>query len=469
MRKFNKMAMLMIPLLLTSCGSRKPEYTGNNIVVKPAANIQEGSFKLSAISKPPTKTHMEPKEIVENTPIVSPYAESLSVSKQKIYSEMLGTVIIGGKNYIPSEKMNVDDLKGMLRIIMLDEPRAYALKKQYTYILDSNKNVKEVIFSYSPYLLNKKAKEEYKKLIKLGSSSEDNELKLAYKTFGDLSKTFVRDEVQTKQLLKALSTEEGQDLSPEEEESLYTNHLEKFKEDIKDTIFGAYYLEKPTEEAMTKAFNAGLREHSVSAIAMYGERTSDFKSDNLTVNKFTGYREIEEKVERGVRVTINTSGINSWNMFKVDDSWYHGDIVISRAVDERLKDKGFPEKYYGFGMSDRESAISKLSFYNEDILGVCPMSYDDLASSLRDDRSVAFIENSTTARLSDDLGKMIADKTINRKALIVAFSQVDVFDSFVLSKDMLLSKYFEQKIIDYSEYKTLVVPEIQAVFFFDLK
>lgn len=453
---------LFITLTLTACSNQKPEYTGNSIVVKPAANVKEGTFKLNAINKPATKYEINPKEAKYNTPILSPYAQSFSISKQNVYSDLLSTVSEYGEKYIPSEKIDVDTAKKMMRIIILDEPRSYALKKQYVYKTDKKGNVKEIDLEYSPYLATEEATQAFKKLA-LSSFSDNKEDKITYNTFKNLVEQYRKNDDKAKELLIDLYKKQVPDL---EKESILGAHFDDFVEDIQDTVFATYYLAKPSEEAYCKTFNALLREHSIGALTVYGEKTSPLKAVQVVQNDFSGLNEIEEKVDDGVRVTVDSSGLNSWNMFKIDNTWFNADIVMSKAIKEKVGDNA-PTVYPCYGMTDEQFSVSRLSYHNEDILGIYPMAIDDIISSFRDARDIIYIDKTTDARLSDDVAKFFYNRIGDEFG--ITFSQLDMFNSFVLSKNMLFRKYYEQKLTFFSDYDIIVVPEIQTVFFYNLR
>lgn len=449
-------------LTLTACSNQKPVYTGDSIVVKPAANVKEGTFKLNAISKPASKYEINPKKAKYNTAILSPYAQSFSISKQKVYSDLLSTVAEYGKTYIPSEKIDVDTAKKMMRIIMLDEPRSYALRKQYIYKTDNKGNVKEINLEYSPYLATEEAAQAFKK-IALSGFEDKNEDKMIYSIFKNLVNQYKKDDDEAKKLLLEVYKSQLPEL---EDKTITSAHLEEFIDDIQDTVFATYYLSKPSEEAYCKTFNALLREHSVGALSVYGEKTSSLKSEIVTQNDFSGLKETEEKVDDGVRVTVNSSGLNSWNMFKVDNAWFNADISMAKAIRAKVGNNA-PTIYPCFGMTDEQFSVSRLSYHNEEILGIYPMAIDDIISSFRDTRDIMYIDKTTDARLSDDVAKFFYGRFGDKFG--ITFSQLDMFNSFVLSKNMLFRKFYEQKLTSFSNYDIIVVPEIQTVFFYNLR
>lgn len=450
-------------LILSGCGSKSPVYDGTSIVVKPAPNVEQGNFKLNNISKPIVPSINEEKMAEPEMKVSSIYADSLSISRQKAYNELLNTILIDGKNYIPSEKINADELKRMMRIILLDEPAAYALKYSYSYELDNNKNVKKVNLEYHPLLLTQKAKEYYNESIKSGSVSE---IKMAENTFkAALGQTALNSDTYSQNLksfLKSLLNSDDVDKYIPE----YNNHLKK-------TIFAVSYLGAATEEGAAKYFSAVLRSNGVNAANIFGERTSSLLPSGGYVNPFSGFKEEQTQEGDTFKVNINTDGVNVWNMFKIGSQWYHADVPLAMAINQTVKkvspDSEFSDndKFFAFGMSDAQSAISKLSFHNESILGVYPMAYDDLASSTRTNSSI-FIENSNQTRLSDDLSKFLPNVS-REDEIMISFNQSDVFNAFSLSKDLLFNKYRTQKLIAFNNYKSLVIPEIQSVLIYGIK
>ena len=462
--------MAMLCLTLTACGNKRPIYTGDKIVVKPAVNVQEGSFKVNSITKPAAKTNIEAKQIKANTPIMSPYAQSFSPAKQKVYSEMLATVLSASTNYIPSETLSAEDAKKMVRIIMLDEPRAYALKKQYVYKTDDKGNIKEILFNYSNYLTTEAAKDAYKESINRSWSEDDKEDKVALESFKSLVDTRPKDDTNAKMFLAKIYASSNGDEDSSNSDDFVNAHLSQFLADIQDTVFAPYYHYNPSEEGYAKAFNGLLREQSIQAVSVYGERTSEYNLENYKIAVFDGFKEVEEKVEDGIRVTVDSNSINTWNMFKIDNVWNNADIVLGKYALATLqsKNENIDNLYFGYGLSDEQLSVSRLSYYNEDILGVCPMSVETALNSAKDSEKVIFIEDSTDSRLSDDLAKVITDKSED-DYLIFSFAQLDVFNTFVLSKDMLMNKYYEQQLIKFQNYDTIVIPDIQTVCLYNLK
>lgn len=454
--------LIATSLFMTACSQAKPEYDGSTIVVKPAANVQEGTFKFNAITKPSTKTHLEPKEIKWGEAIISPYSQKFTMSKQKVYSELLATIMSGNDSYVPSEKINSDDLKTMMRIILLDEPRAYALKKRYSYKTDKDKNINKVYFEYNKMLLAEEVSDAYKNIASAAAGRGYDEQDTSDKAFNSLVSKNVTDTRDLNELLYSLYS----DASGE----AYEGHKEDFLNAIQDTVFAPFYHTNASEESYVKAFNAMLRENSVEALAVYGEKTTKLKPEGFLNYDFSGFKETEEKVDDAIRVTIDSSGVNSWNMFKVDNTWFNADIMMSKAINQLTKSKlgYYLSPNFGYGMSDEQFAVSRLSYYNEDILGVCPMSTETLLNSAQGYEDVAYIDNSSTSRLSDDIAKAINNVDIEEDVTF-AFSQIDVFNSFVLSKDILFDKFLEQKLIFFENYDIIEIPEVQTVVFYNLK
>lgn len=454
--------LIATSLFMTACSQEKPEYDGSTIVVKPAANVQEGTFKFSAITKPSEKTHLEPKEIKADTPIMSPYSQKFTMSKQKVYSELLSTIMSGNDNYVPSEKINSDDLKTMMRIILLDEPRAYALKKRYSYKTDKDGNIDEVGLEYNKILLSEEVSDAYKKIASIAVGRNFDEQDASEKAFHTLVAQNIDN---TRELDKLLSN-----IFTDARGEAYEGHQEEFLNAIQDTVFAPFYHTNASEESFVKAFNAILRENSVEGLAVYGEKTTKLKPEGFLNYDFSGFKETEEKVDDAIRVTMDSTGVNSWNMFKVDNTWFNADIMMSKAINQLTYSKlgYYISPNFGYGMSDEQFAISRLSYYNEDILGVCPMSTETILNSAKGYKDVAYIENSSTARLSDDIARAINNMSV-KEDVTFTFSQIDVFNSFVLSKDILFDKFLEQKLIFFENYDIIEIPEVQTVVFYNLK
>lgn len=469
-----KNKLIIIPLCLTlflaGCGGKNPVYTGNSIVVKPAPNVEEGDFKLNAIKKPSIPSALTEKETSPGTIVNSIYYDSLPISKQKIYNELLNTVLINGSNYIPSDKINADELKKIMRVIYIDEPAAYALKYSYIYSLDSNGNVSKVSLYYHDLLLTESAKEVYNSVIK---KDTEKELKLARDTFSSQSTTSIDDDQATvlNSLKRMYEESNKKTIGIEEENLIKEKYLKEYLEHISKTALGKEMIGSFSEESAAKAFSAILKNNGIPSAVVVGERSSDITKNKFS-NNFSGLKETEEKLDKGIRVTVDTSGLNFWNIFKIGTQWYNADAVLSKSIVEKIKKADEKtsvdnETFFAFGMSDEQSSVSKLSHINEDILGVTPMSYDDLASSNREEASI-FIENSSQSRLSDDIVKKLHDVSFDR-SFTMSFSQIDVFNAFVLSKDILIEKFKTQKVIKFNSYKTIIFPEIQSVYFYDIK
>mgnify|MGYP007022188851 CR=1 FL=1 len=469
--------ILLLALTLTGCKSEKPEYTGNKIIIQPAANVDEGSFKISNISRPPSKTLFTPKEINLNEETTSVYFDSLSGVKQKIYSDLLNTVSQGGTNFIPSQKLNASEVKHLMRILLLDEPKAYAVNKVYHYNLNEDGSVANVILSYNKYMNTEVIEEEYTALTKEKRNNKYEDYTFATNHFVALSQSSVFDNKRLLVLYRQIIKELNPSMSTGEIESAAAAGLADFEEHIKDTALALKFTNKATEEAYAKAFSSKLRANGMKSASIYGERTSSLDKSYSLANKFSGLKETEEKTDNGIKVTLDSTGLNVWNMFLADNGWYNSDILLSKAIAEKISKEATKDikplltTPLSLGMSDEQFALSKLSYHNEDVLGVNPMSYDDLASSLRTGKDRIFIEGSSMSRLSDDLARVVPNHMSagNNKGILVSFNQSDVFGYFILSQDILFDKFSKQKLINFSKYDFILIPEIQSVYFYNFR
>lgn len=479
----NKIKLLFVVVasgvLLAACSNKKPDYNGNKILVQPANNVEEGSFKLSNISKPPVKSTFEPKIVTLDTKLPSPYSESLPLLHQSIYKDLLNTVEKGGKTFVPSGKINPEEMKHLMRIILLDEPTSYPLKRSYTYELDKDKNIKQVNLNYYDVLLTEGFKKVYNDIKKANSSVKNTDFSLSEAFFSKyLEKGTQNNSEELTQLVKGYLFEQGVNVNLETEEtkSKIDELSKELNSHLKDTALGPTLSTLATEEGFAKAYVMSLRENGVKSLTVYGERTSSIDKDFNGVRKFGEFKETEELVNEGIKVTVSSDELNAWNMVSLDSGWYNFDIMLSKAINNKVHSlspniKVLENTPTLFGFSDEQISLSKLSHYNNDILGVTPMSYDDLASYFRYKKDeIGFIENSSPSRLSDDFAPLAAANLTTRKdSYLLTFSESETYNYFVLSYDMLIKKYIKQKLISIYAYDALVIPEIQGVYFYNIR
>ena len=442
MRNYKKILVgLSLCLGLTACSGGEVERVNESIKVSPGEELQKSMIEVDNSKKPQAPIDFTPKEITPDRMTSSVYQGRLSVEKQNIYSELYNTVINFGENYIPSSNLSEEEATNMMRIILLDEPLAYALKKDYSYELNGDGNVSKINLEYHPLLSTKYAKMQIDRMKAPSNNNMEDAYSLA--VFSNLvsNLSYIGDEPPTNtyimtflensfksEPLDTSNTDDNGDLlidrnddgidndkeiSPDELQKLY----DEYKQVLIDSYFAPELFKQASEEGVAKAFSYLLRSHSMSALTIYGERTSTRDDEFIDYREYKEYNDNINKEGNTVKVTVDSTGLNAWNMFKVSDSFYHADVLISKSIIDLTENESM---IYGFGIKDEQSSSSKLSYPNEEILGVYPMSYDDLMNSARKSSNI-FMDDTNTTRYQDELAKKIAEVD-NRQAFAISFS-----------------------------------------------
>lgn len=429
------LALTGLSFLLVSCSSQAPKYTGETIIIKeqPQADIKE--LKLDAITRPqpPFSLEGQNRTLIRDIEL-SGYMKTFSLTHQKIYEELASTILNKGARYIPSSDLSVEDAKKMVRIVYVDEPLTYAMSNKYTIVKDDKNLVKEIRFGYIEGLDEDTISKRLDSLA--GNIGEGSEITISESAFKEL----VEKEYKSFADVENITSDDTKKI---------------INKETYNTILPFAFDYGTSELSYAKGFSYMLKRYGMESMIIAGERTRN--TNAVGVNKFSGYKEDAKPNGNNIEITMDFSGVNFWNIYKIENTWYHADKTLAASAVKQME----TDRIFGMGMSDEQSSLSKLTHHNESILGVYPMSYDSMALTHRKSADM-FLEYSSPSNMVDDIAKLLAEQDVSSN-LIVSFAEPSNFDYFTLSHKVIFDKLYEQGLINFSKYDIIIIPELLTV------
>ena len=265
-----------------------------------------------------------------------------------------------------SRTITEEELFKIMTIIYLDDPIMFNVKPQYDYYLDSNGYIYKVNLYYD---MNEITYRSYVERI-------DNKLLGMYSTITRNAGS--TDSITEETILNYI-------LQDKSELTLYgvSASLRDYNTTITPIIDGGAW----TSHGYTKWFVLACRYFGMNVAPVIGKLTNYSSEEKLVVDSGfniesyadvrKNYMLVTEEEDGTIRYTVryNYDNYYMWPIVKINSSWYHFDNVYGQFVSYRdpqyLNVASHKDLLYF--VNDYTISMSRIFYYNEDILGSIPL------------------------------------------------------------------------------------------------
>lgn len=398
--------------------------------------------------------------LLENKPLQSHYKEILSKENQEIYEGLTQAIHSMAVNYIIDKPVDPESVRQMMRIILLDEPEYFYLKDYYSYQLDEYSNVVKISFNYQ-------------------MSPEDRDvIENDYITANSSLYSSLEDgTTQLEQFELILGRMDRMTIEPYVEREDFEGNLGHTFLPVVSSEYNSHAI---SPQGLSKALNFFLRKSGIPSISVYGNYvTNDFAIGDITypTGEFSEHVAVDGNIHN---VSLDSNDVYVWNLVQINENWYHVDMFYNRKIkevissalakngetSERTSNKGLE---LGINMSDKATALGRMFFVNEEILGIQPMSRNNNFNFVVRN-SFPFIKQSPTnelrAKINQELNKGIFQFKPNKFSL--TFEDADNYQQANEELDAIIHDIEAGVGVKIKEYKTLQLTGSATIYFYGI-
>lgn len=432
--------LMVTMLVLTGCADKgSPPTGGDGSII-----IDDNQTGGHTISK---EDGFETQSTIVSLPIEdSSYFEQLPHSLMRGV-ETLKEGIATLKPTVTLEKaISVDNAKKVMNILWLDEPNLFYLNKEVGFDLDDEGNVKVFTFKYAISDIDEIANTKTAVNRRYSNSETNREVK-NYDMFKE-----VNDALSSLPL--NLCT---------------TGDSEVFNGNSFDNIYGAR-ASTPclNAEGYAKVAAYALRNVGIESVIAYGENVSTlFAEQNVLLPKFKNVEAQYSSNENKAVYKIDTSGMYAWVIVKMNNSYYHYDVLHNIVVNDGPT-KNLGGNYNGATLvSDVVSSRYLLSYYSDMFLGQIPSANNDnFTYSFRNKNYFSEVANDSMNRR---IKTIIEENMSSSTSWRAQFASVDNFNFFSENIDKQIELYNENALPRISSYDILIVPDTLTIYVYNIK
>lgn len=444
--------LLTLVLLLTSltaCGNKQPQIINPNGEVDVSEEPDRTPPKEEYMPTYDYK-NLEPSNTLNGKEIeMSYYASKLSERNMISYNEIYEAAKTFQAEVVLTKKISPSTLMQIMNIIYLDTPELYMLETIYEYDTESNGNVHKVYLKYNM------TQESY---------SVFNE-RFLKSTITDIN-SFKRKNTEY-----AAETEIIRKLETKNYDGDFNSQKEDFySKDSGSSIFSLVTANRGDHLAFAKLFNYYCRKTGIESAVVIGELTNtDYAVEiGLNIGQYKPPTEAIQQTIDGthVKVNIDYSSFYAWNIIKLNNQWYHVDVLFPQLwtkSNQELKDLSTSIKTT-LNVDDYTISQSRLFHINEDLLGLIPECNQKTFQYLYREGNyfLNYNANQIVIVINSRLDEIIRKKT---KLVVYQFDSEEVYDIFMSCFDSVVEAYNENNanviqnynIIENKETLTIVI------------
>lgn len=285
------------------------------------------------------------------------YARQLSKSESTIYYELLDGIKSFETEITITNPCSQNEIQKIMKILTLDTPETFNIKLNYSYKCDTNGNVYLLIPQYSMsnsqyQIIQNKVIEQQTEFIKNCKNNSQTEFEIEKDIIND-----IETQLNYEYNLTQKDTSNTYSILPLEQIDNFTH---------KASMLG-----------IAKYFEWLSRSAGIDSAVEFGQYIGNgysiqttAKNQKIQIPKFHPYQETVTDKNDVYTICQDISGLYVWNVIKINKNWYNQDNIQTF-----LADREFPivqNNLATINMPDTLASISKLSYYNEDVLGFAP-------------------------------------------------------------------------------------------------
>ena len=398
----------------------------------------------------PASNELSGKEIE-----TSYYARELSDRNKGCYDEIYNAALTFQTEVVLSSShvVSPESLKKIMNIIYLDTPELYMLETEYSYDLDSSGNVSKI---YLKYVISQSDYEE-------------------------LNKTIVQTLTDTTSQFKYAETEYDAELSIVEtiESVFYVTKMENpdyfSGKNPTSSFFTIIRTTSGDHLAFAKAFSYYCKKIGIDSAVVVGELTNtDYaKEIGINIGQYQGTGGAFKETTDGTHVDVNIdySTFYAWNIIKLNDKWYHVDVLFPKqwkeAHSEETQNIAADKLRTTLNVDDYTISQSRLFYVNEDILGLIPECNSKIFQSSY--RNGNYFLNYTAGQINVPITQKIDELVENKLTTILyQFGSEETYDIFMKKFDQIIEGYNENNEDVIQNYRLIENKETLSVLLTDL-
>ena len=445
------LASILLLTSLTACGNKQPQ------IINPNGEIEVSEEPNSAPKEEHLPTYdyknLEPSNKLEGKEIeVSYYASKLNERNLISYNEIYEAAMTFQAEVVLSKKISPTALMQIMNIIYLDTPELYMLENIYEYDTESNGNVHKV---YLKYNMTPETYIVFNEQFLKKTLSDINSLKQGKTEF----------EVENK-IVEKLNSKMFNNSS--------SNAIEEFYSSSPlSSIFTIVRSSKGNHLAFAKLFNYYCRKTGLESAVVIGELTNTDYAKQIGLNIGT-YKPLTEAIKQTidgthVKVNIDYSCFYAWNIIKLNNQWYHVDVLFPELwhqSTEGIKDYDISINTT-INVDDYTISQSRLFHVNEDLLGLIPECNQKTFQSLYRSGNyfLNYNANQIVVVVNSKLDEFVRNKT---KMAYYQFDSEEVYDIFISSFDEIVEAYNENNANVIQNYSIIENKETLSIVIYKL-
>ncbi len=444
-------SILLLALMGTGCGDKKPTIQENGEIH--GVELEEASEESVSLPIYDINTIEESTENITFVKTESKYKEQLDDRCLYVYSEIKTGYESFKKDVLISKTITPEELFKIMSIINIDDPEIIQAQTKYGYSLDENGYVYKVILYYT---MNES---DY---VSAMARIENNLLGF----YSTLLKANNFEDVATAVIPqhKAINYYKAQFFGDSTEDST----IDIVKQTSKNNSVVSYLNDEKSTQAIAKYTALCLRYLGLECYTTIGKLTNNQYEDLITkgsnqIESIDDVKKVTTKKDNTFTVNYNFNDYVAWNIVKINDEWYNLDLALSNQIileyPQRL---GVMQPLALYLVNDRTTAMTRISYYAEDILGVSPVCTSiQFQDFYRNDNYL--LTHNETQMLSMLTSKISVLNSQGTEKLSFQFEDEETLNLFIDNFDSLINLYNSENINQILTYKVTDIREALIV------
>lgn len=405
--------VLVVLLLVSGCTKDTPTVYQNM-----RADSEIGALRAPNKDSEIVFVNGQEQSVPAGTPYENSYfCDSFSEAEQSLYETLKDNYKAGVTEIELAMDVTAEELRRVIRIILLDEPAFFYIEKRYEFSMRG----------------------DYVDHVRLFYRTEISEIVLLQDEYkGYMAKSMVvgKSEFATTTALC--------------EEMLDKNRLDEavsdpaFKETLSDTVYGAVLRGAAIgNEGVAKLLTALLRASGVETMTVYGVLTNnEMKEYGYAMTDSRNPEIVTLKEDDYYQVQMDTSDLYAWNLVRLNNKWYHIDMTYNMLVHnaERMKPFASLKLMPFFCLSDEQAASSRNFYPTEALLGIQPMAESrNFIWAYR--KGAPYIASSSKPMLATNIKEQVALQLhAGAENILIQFADTELYYYFKDNADQVLSQ-----------------------------